>query len=238
MDRPVIRAAVNEEGDGEDNQTSQKVDLNRRVPGRIYVQPQWVWDCINDGELKDSLLYAPDASLPPHLSPFVKRVQGAYDPTVPLEEQEPEQEALEAAAEEVEEDEEGAANDMDVAASDDDDFEGVSADEEEQEEVHDEEEDDEAAKRQMELEAEMAGASVKPQTRSIKAKANQDARKALAKKTQEEEEALDRAKGMLSKKKRKLYEQMQYTNNKKSAKDQELRSKRRKFEKEKAKEKA
>jgi len=43
---------------------------------------------------------------------------------------------------------------------------------------------------------------------------------------------------MLSKKKRKLYEQMVYTNNKKSAEDQKLRAKRRKLEKEKAKGKA
>ena len=42
---------MNEEnGDGEDNQTSQKLGANQRLPGRIYVQPQWIWDSVNDEE--------------------------------------------------------------------------------------------------------------------------------------------------------------------------------------------
>ncbi|UZP33027.1 hypothetical protein NXS19_000843 [Fusarium pseudograminearum] len=91
VDRPPIEATGDEEeANGDDNQTSQKLAANRRVPGRTYIQPQWVWDSVNDGELKEAHLYAPGAALPPHLSPFVRNVQGAYDPTVPLEEQEPE----------------------------------------------------------------------------------------------------------------------------------------------------
>ena len=73
-----------------------------RVPGRTYIQPQWVWDCINEGRLLRSDLYAPGATLPPHLSPWVKARKGAYDPTVPLEEQEREGEAEEFAEEEAE----------------------------------------------------------------------------------------------------------------------------------------
>ena len=60
----------------------------------------------------------------------------------------------------------------------------------------------------------------------------------LAQQAREEAEELERQKGMLSKKKRKLFEQMQYTNNKKSGEDKALRAKRRKLEKEKAKGKA
>ncbi|KAI5467397.1 pescadillo [Mariannaea sp. PMI_226] len=243
VDRPPIQATAGEDGEGEDNQTSQKLATNMRVPGRTYIQPQWVWDCVNDGELKEAHLYAPGASLPPHLSPFVTQVQGAYDPTIPLEEQEPEEEALEAESDGEQPDE--TVEGMDVADSDneeDDEFGGFSADEEEEEEEEengdDEAENDDADERQKELEAELTGGKVKSQAVNGKAKAKEEARKALSKKAREEAEELDRAKGMLSKKKRKLYEQMVYTNNKKSAEDQKLRAKRRKFEKEKAKGKA
>ena len=50
---------MEENGDGEDNQTSQKLATNQRVPGRTYIQPQWVWDSVNDEELKEPHLYAP-----------------------------------------------------------------------------------------------------------------------------------------------------------------------------------
>jgi pescadillo protein len=243
VDRPPIQASVDEEdGDGEDNQTAQKLAVNRRVPGRVYVQPQWVWDSVNDCELKEPHVYAPGASLPPHLSPFVRKVQGAYDPTMPLEDQETEREALEAG-----DDEEAGADEtvdgMDIADSQDEDEDEEEEDEDAKDEENEEEEVDDddqdgALQRQIELEAEMSGKTVDSKPANPKTKAKEDARKALAKKARDEAEDLERAKGMLSKKKRKLFEQMQYTNNKKSAEDAKLRSKRRKMEKEKANGKA
>jgi len=61
-----------------------------RVPGRIYVQPQYVWDCVNAGKLLRPDGYGPGEVLPPHLSPWVKRGEG-YDPTAPLPEDEGEE---------------------------------------------------------------------------------------------------------------------------------------------------
>lgn len=261
VDRPVFQAATEEGGDGEDNQTAQKLAPNQRMPGRTYVQPQWVWDSVNDGELKRPDLYAPGAQLPPHLSPFVQPTQGAYDPTIPLEDQQPEDEALEDSDGDAEGDDlavkqiEDGAEGMDVASDEDDEenedkesFGGFSEDEEAGEEQADEEDDEEddeeedaERQRQQELEAELTGKPVKragDAGTNPQAKAKAEARKKLARQAREEAEELERQKGMLSKKKRKLFEQMQYTNNKKSGEDKALRAKRRKLEKEKAKGKA
>lgn len=79
---------------------AQSLRPGGRIPGRTYIQPQWVWDCVNQGKLLRPDLYAPGATLPPHLSPWVKPTKGAYDPSAPLAEQEREGEAEEALGDE------------------------------------------------------------------------------------------------------------------------------------------
>ena len=97
VDRPLSASLPEEQvtNAGSDASVSQVVRPGHRIPGRTYIQPQWVWDCINEIKLLRPDLYAPGATLPPHLSPWVKATKGAYDPTVPLAEQEREGEAEE-----------------------------------------------------------------------------------------------------------------------------------------------
>ena len=110
VDRPLSSLSPEEQATNAtlDPSASQVVRPGHRIPGRIYVQPQWVWDCVNEVRLLRPDLYAPGATLPPHLSPWVKPTKGAYDPTAPLAEQEREGEA-----EEVEESDQNGAMEQD-----------------------------------------------------------------------------------------------------------------------------
>lgn len=261
---------------------SKRLRPGERVPGRIYIQPQWVWDCINAGKLLRADLYAPGATLPPHLSPWVKPKQGEYDPTKSLAEQENEGEAL--AAEAGESDEEMADEE---AGSEGEEVEGVrgdeeardleskllqrggkevvsgegmdielaeSSDEEDEEEEaekdaefggfsEDEDEDeseDEAARHQRELAAEAEGRSITADAGATPAKAlrkkeAEKAQKAISRQRKEAAEETERQKMMMSRRKRKVFEKMQYSNAKKDAEAEKLRAKRRKIEKGQAK---
>ena len=118
VDRPPLPELSHPEVtniDGEESTVLSTARPGVRIPGRTYVQPQWVWDCINEGRLLRPDLYAPGAILPPHLSPWVKPTKGAYDPTAPLAEQEREGEAEE--AEGLDEDLEGEEEDLPAATA-------------------------------------------------------------------------------------------------------------------------
>jgi len=63
--------------------THQVVDRNsqkHQYLSRAYVQPQWIYDCVNEKTLLPTSEYGPASTLPPHLSPFVEPREGDYVP--------------------------------------------------------------------------------------------------------------------------------------------------------------
>ena len=288
VDRPDLPFPSPPPTDGEDATSDEENDgpivrkANERVPGRIYVQPQWVWDSINLGQLQRPDLYAPGATLPPHLSPWVKPQNREYDPTIPLMDQERVDEAeledseAEDGSDGNDEDEtvslrdgnqvrkmddflddreieQGEGMDVEFAASDEEDVDeydevanaanendewgGFSGDEADADGA------DPVARRarehQAELEAEALGMPLKAPTAADVRKATKAA--AQAKQSRAEREAnedVERKKMMMSRRKRKMYEKMVYSNARKDEEAEKLRAKRRKIEQSLSKQKS
>jgi len=63
--------------------THQIVDrdnIDKKFLNRHYIQPQWVFDCVNNKRLLPIEDYFIGVELPPHLSPFVEEKEGDYVP--------------------------------------------------------------------------------------------------------------------------------------------------------------
>jgi len=98
------------------------------VLGRFYLQPQWIFDSINQRERCPEKDYALGETLPPHLSPFVSERERRVGDYVP-----PEQKALEEGAKPEEEAEDEESDDEDEEAEEDSGNEDDSGEEEEEE---------------------------------------------------------------------------------------------------------
>lgn len=68
--------------------------LSRVSDRRDYIQPQWIYDCVNARRIIKSESYQPGQTLPAHLSPFVKYEDGDYKPDGVLVEEREENESL------------------------------------------------------------------------------------------------------------------------------------------------
>ena len=137
-----------------------------------FLQPQWVFDCVNARLLLPTKSYFPGSPLPPHLSPFVEEREGDYVPPekkkllelqsgiggdanerrVDGEEEEDEEEEEDDAEDSVDgEDEEESEQESEV--------EGGEEEEKEEEEDDDEDDDDDDEDDDQEDEEEEADAS-------------------------------------------------------------------------------
>ncbi|KAK3514778.1 hypothetical protein QTP70_030668 [Hemibagrus guttatus] len=110
--------------------------LDKQYINRYYIQPQWVFDCVNSKMLLPVENYFLGVALPPHLSPFVEEKEGDYVP--------PERQKLLALQ----------RGEKPVAEQDDDDDDDEEEEEEEEDEEEEEEEEEEDEEEEEEAEQE------------------------------------------------------------------------------------
>ncbi|EFX87801.1 hypothetical protein DAPPUDRAFT_306492 [Daphnia pulex] len=124
-DSSIFAGATYDETD--ESITHQIIDrpsVEKQYLSRYYIQPQWLFDCINFRRLLPVEDYFIGANLPPHISPFVTERLGDYIPperqvllalergeTLPAEEEEEEEEESEDDSSEEEEDSKPKKND-------------------------------------------------------------------------------------------------------------------------------
>lgn len=62
------------------HQIVDRPNIDKQYINRFYIQPQWVFDCVNAKILLPVEDYFMGVTLPPHLSPFVEEREGDYVP--------------------------------------------------------------------------------------------------------------------------------------------------------------
>jgi len=112
-----IGSTYTEKDDGITHQLIDRPSINNQRLDRHYVQPQWVFDCVNSKQLEPVNDYVPGGMLPPHLSPFVEEQEGDYIPPERKQMLEKEKELLraEASGDEEEEQEEASEDETEEA---------------------------------------------------------------------------------------------------------------------------
>merc|ERR1719193_2439047 len=145
----AVGSTFSEEDPSITHQIIDRPAIQNHILTRTYLQPQWIFDCVNARLLLPTKSYFPGSPLPPHLSPFVEEREGDYVP--------PEKKKLielqsgidgDSGSQRVEEEEEDEEESDDDGDNEEDDEEEESEQESEVEagvekEIQEEEEDDE-----------------------------------------------------------------------------------------------
>lgn len=190
--------------------THQIIDrpkIAKKVQGRTYIQPQWIFDSVNKGELLSVSDYAPGETLPPHLSPWGD--SGIYNPAEPVMLEKSEDNENEAEAEEEEASDDGEKTEKNEDVDEDKDLEA-----------------------QKELELEASGVTYSEIAKNEKGRKNGKSKK---RKLTEAEEEKELKLMMMTKKQRNLYKRMKYGQNKEEVRKKELQKKKAQLQKSKEK---
>ncbi|KAI9919240.1 hypothetical protein PsorP6_012059 [Peronosclerospora sorghi] len=224
-----------------------RLHQGHRYFNREYLQPQWVFDSVNNGILLSTARYLPGAELPPHLSPFVNDEQEGYIPQYrkELDKMKSAVQVLrelgavgdEGNTDVEEEDREGqeVAYAADLKAEmDGEAAEKEGSDSKEMEEDTSDVEEKDERDEQMVVDEKEENEHALSQKRKANG-ATSDHKSKRVKKEEEAAELKELAKTMMSKKAKRLYDRMQYGLGKKADKIQKLEDKRAQLEAEKGK---
>jgi pescadillo protein len=234
FDKSIDAGATYDESD--ETITHQIVDrphASKTYMSRFYIQPQWVFDCVNARRLLPADDYFADAILPPHLSPFVEEGEGDYMPPekrrlLGLESGETgvgaEEDEMEASDEE-----DAVQDDVEESSNEEDDKDGdeESEEREESEGVSDVEE--EVVRKKAKKEEEKVDTKASTKSQIVSGTVQKVDVGKVKKKQQDEEKKLTEM--MIPKKNRRLYKKIQHLNKKKAQETRVLTEKREKHEK-------
>ncbi|CAJ1068816.1 pescadillo [Xyrichtys novacula] len=188
---------------------ADRPNIEKQYINRYYIQPQWVYDCVNAKMLLPVEDYFLGVNLPPHLSPFVEEKEGDYVPPEKLKIMALQRGEKPANEEEEEDEEEGEEE------------EEEEGDEEEEEEEDEEEEAEEKNLKMME-EQRSQGKSLQVKVTPGKVKAENSARLEEEEKAEEKRLAIM----MMKKKEKYLYDKIMFGKKRKVREANKLAAKR------------
>uniref|UniRef100_A0A8C7ZE92 Pescadillo homolog n=1 Tax=Oryzias sinensis TaxID=183150 RepID=A0A8C7ZE92_9TELE len=196
------------------HQIVDRPNVDKSYINRYYIQPQWVYDCVNAKVLLPVEDYFVGVTLPPHLSPFVEEKDGDYVPPEKLKIM-----ALQRGEKPAQEQEDD--DDDEEEENDDDD------DDEEDEEENEDDEDEAEEKNLKEMEKQKSqGKSLQVKVTPGKMKMENPVRLEQEEKAEEKRLAIM----MMKKKEKYLYDKIMFGKKRKIREANKLAAKRKAFD--------
>ncbi|KAK6184016.1 hypothetical protein SNE40_006563 [Patella caerulea] len=230
----AVGATYQESDESITHQIVDRPSVEKQFLSRYYIQPQWIFDCVNSQMLIPVEDYFPGVELPPHLSPFVKEKEGDYVPAE-RKQQIRRQQGIDSGVEE----DDGLMDDDDDDDDEDEEEEAVEEEDDDEEEEEEEEEEDDSDENSDDEEEETPKKSKKAVKKPVKTPKPAKKPKDMAvtpgsvekvnlnrKVQQQEKEEKRLAEMMIPKKKKRLYQTIVKSQTRRDTKIQQLKEKR------------